>query len=219
MSGFLYGGGHIRSIDGNSFTFNGIGEYWLLRSLYRQLSIQVRFIQFENTRLTVVSAIAIEHQSINVQVETRNGVLNLYVGGILQHLPTDHIVYIVTRTGVQPLSGLTVANLDLSSISYSMNKLFIRTNGSDTLFITLPSGASLRVSLQVSHLQITVELSTQFMHYTNGLIGTFNGNASDDFLLPSGRQVVNITSISDEDIHNFGLACRCTMNSIEWCMN
>lgn len=220
-TGFLYGGGHIISIDGNSFTFNGIGEYWLLRSPTYSLYIQVRFVQFENTRLTVASAIAVRHQGIDVQIEVRNGALNLFVGGRLQHLPTDHIVYIVTRAGVQTLSGLTVANLDLSNMSYSNSKLFIRANGSNALFITLPSGASLRVSLQVSFLQIAIGLSTQFRSYysyyylynyrylhTRGLMGTFNGYSYDDFLLPNNS---TITSSSEVNTHRFGLACKCIL--------
>lgn len=202
-AGFLYGGGHIKSIDGNSFTFNGIGEYWLLKSLHHLLFIQVRFIPFGNTRLTVVSAIAIRHQSINIQVEARNGEMKLYVSGRLQHLPTDHTVYVVTRNGVQSLSGLTVANLDLSSMSYSMNKLFIRVYGSDTLFIIMPSGASIRISLQIYFLYITVELSIQFINYTSGLIGTFNGIASDDF----SPHTTFGSTISEEEIYYFGLSC------------
>ena len=173
----------------------------------------MRFVQFENTRLTVVSAIAIRHQGIDIQIEAESGALSLFVGGRFQHLPTDHIVYIVTRSGVQPLSGLTVANLDLSNLSSSNDKLFIRANGTNTLFITLPSGALLRVSLHISFLQITVGLSTRFRsyyynsYYTSGLLGTFNGFNTDDFLLPNNTLVVNITS--EEEVHNFGLACKC----------
>lgn len=197
----------MKSIDGNSFVFSGIGEYWLLKSLQHRLFLQVRFIPFENTRLTVVSAIAIRHQNINVQVEARDGVLNLYVDGRSQNLPTSHTVYIVTNNGIQPLSGLTVAKLDLSNKTYSTNKLLIRANDSNTLYITLPSGASLRISLQVSFLHITVELSSQYYYSTSGLLGTFNGNASDDYLSPSGHLLVNVMSISEEEIHTFGLSC------------
>ena len=198
--GFLYGGGHIKSIDGNSSTFNGIGEYWLLKSLHHQLSIQVRLIQFQNTNLTVVSAIAIQHQGIRIQVEARNRGLNLYVRGELQRLPNDNTVYIVTSNGMYTLSGLAIENLDLSSIANSMNKLLVRANGSDTLFITLPSGSSLRISLQISFLQITIELSLQFRSNTKGLVGTFNDNALDEFRLPSGQLA--------QDVHGFGLACK-----------
>ena len=186
----------------------------------RGLSIQVRFVRFGNTRLTVVSAIAVQHYSINVQVEARDGILNLYVGGIQRPLPTNHYVYLVTDSNLYSLTGLEIANHNFSNITYSNNKLFIRTNGSDTIFIVLPSGASLKISLQRSFLQVTVELSNQFQsyryyynnnyiyhHYISGLIGTFNGNASDDFLLPDGSQVVNTTLISEEDIYNFALAC------------
>ena len=76
----------------------------------------------------------------------------------------------------------------------------------------------MKIALQSTFLQIAIELSYQFRsrysypyytyHYTRGLIGTFNGNPSDDFLLPNGSLSVSTTSVSEEDIHNFGLACK-----------
>ena len=142
---------------------------------------------------------ALEYHNINIQVETRNRGLNLYVRGELQRLPNDNTVYIVTSSGIHSLSGLAIENLDLSGIAYSTNKLLVRASGSDTLLVTLPSGASLRISLQISYLQITIELSTLFMNHIRGLVGTFNDNVQDDFSLPDDQQTA--------DNHSFGLAC------------
>ena len=172
----------------------------MLKSLLYQLSIQVRFIQFKNTNLTVVSAIAIEHQSIRIQIEARSRGLNLYVRGNLQHLPNDNIVYVVTSSGMHTLSGLAIEYLDLSGIANSLNQLLVWANGSDTLFIILPSGASLRISWQILFLQITVELTPQFIGNIKGLLGTFNNNYLDEFILPSGQLA--------QDVHEFGLACK-----------
>lgn len=149
-----------------------------------------------------MSAVAIKHQSIRIQVEARTRRLNLYVNGEVQRLANDNTVYVVTNSGMHTLSGLAIENLDLSSIANSMNQLLIRANGSDMLFITLPSGASLRITLQVSFLQITIELTSQFRNNIKGLVGTFNDTAHDDFTLPnSGARLAS-------DAHEFGLACK-----------
>ena len=147
-----------------------------------------------------MSAIALQYRDIRIQIEARNRGLNLYVRGELQHLPNDNTVYVVTSSAIHTLSGLAIEDLDLSSIAHSMNQLLVRANGSDTLFIMLPTGSSLRIFLQISFMQITIELSSHLRNNIEGLVGTFNDNALDEFKLPSGLQAL--------DGHTFGLACK-----------
>ena len=154
-----------------------------------------------------MSAIAIQHQDIRIQIEARSRGLRLYVRGELQRLPNDNTVYIVTSTGMHTLSGLAIENLDLSSIANSTNQLLVRANDSDKLFITLPSGASLRITLQVSFLQLTIELTSQFRNSIKGLAGTFTDSAHDEFTLPNSDH--ELTS----DVHGFGLACKFDLSS------
>ena len=63
-----FGDPHITTLDGFTYTFNGIGEYVLVRSMDDDIEFQGRTEEVENSNATVFSAIAIRHNEITVQV-------------------------------------------------------------------------------------------------------------------------------------------------------
>ena len=62
----------MRTLDGQTYTFNGIGEYVMLRSMSGELEIQARTVlATQNTTATVFSAIAVTgnaSRNQNIQV-------------------------------------------------------------------------------------------------------------------------------------------------------
>ena len=216
LSGWVFGDPHFRSVDNNTFTFNGIGEYLLLESSNNQLTIQTRLEQFEDTGGSVMSAIIIQQANIGVQVEAENGALKLYVQGDLHPLPTGDDIYIVTENGINSVANdgssiENVASLDPLVQPTSNDQLFVRVDDSGTLLITTPDGASLMVSLQMSFLQTAVELSSSYTNNTRGLVGVFNGDPADDFTLPNGT--VLQANLTEAEVYSFGLECK-SLNSL-----
>ena len=208
----MFGDPHFASVDNNNFTFNGIGEYLLLESSSNDLTIQSRLVQFENTRASVMSAIAIEQGDVQLQVEAKDSTLQLYVQGNPQSLPTGDNVYMVTANGVNSIlnNGLdiqSVTSQDLLIQQDSSNQLSLQVDDSGTLVIITPGGATVMISLQMSFLQTTVILSDNYVEETRGLLGVYNGDPSDDFTLPNGTVLSD--SLTEAEIYSFGLLCKC----------
>ena len=65
---FAFGDPHITTLDGFPYTFNGIGEYVLARSVDDDIEFQGRTTLVENSEGTVFSGFAIRHSGTTVQV-------------------------------------------------------------------------------------------------------------------------------------------------------
>ena len=61
---------HLMTLDGVLYTFNGVGEYVLVRSKLDDVKFQLqgRTTTIRNSNATVFSAFAIENNETNVQV-------------------------------------------------------------------------------------------------------------------------------------------------------
>ena len=70
---------------------------------------------------------------------------------------------------------------------------------------TFSDGISVTVTLLSGLLNVVASLPPEFMGQTQGLLGNFNGNATDDFIYPNGTVLNN--DASDRMIHDFGLTC------------
>ena len=65
---WAFGDPHITTLDGFTYTFNGIGEYVLARSVDDDIEFQGRTTLVENSGATAFSAFAIRHSGTTVQV-------------------------------------------------------------------------------------------------------------------------------------------------------
>lgn len=207
----MFGDPHFASVDNNNFTFNGIGEYLLLESSSNDLTIQSRLVQFENTNASVMSAIAIKQGDIQLQVEAKDGALQLSVQGSPQSLPTGDNVYIITANGINSIlnNGLDIQSVTLQDLLIqqdSSEQLSLQIDDSGTLVIITPGGATVMVSLQMSFLQTTMILSDDYVEETRGLMGVYNGDPSDDFTLPDGTVLSG--SLTEAEVYSFGLQCK-----------
>ena len=195
----------------NNFTFNGIGEYRLLESSTNQLKIQSRLVQFEDTRGSVMSALAVQQGEIELQVETEDSMLKLYVQGNPYSLPTEDEVFVVTENGVNSVlnNGIDIQNVaseDSLIQPSSGEQLILQMDDSGTLVITTPYGATVMVTIQMTFLRATVVLTDSYIDETRGLMGVYNRDASDDFTLPNG--MVLTPDITETEVYNFGLECK-----------
>ena len=70
---------------------------------------------------------------------------------------------------------------------------------------TFSNGISVTVTLLSGLLNVVATLPQDFMGLSQGLLGNFNGNDTDDFIYPNGTTLDN--DASDRMIHSFGLTC------------
>lgn len=200
---FMWGDPHFRSVDDNAFTFNGIGDYVLLDSPENELYIHARFTRFNNTNATVMSALAMRQGTSQVvRVEIQSETLELYVTDSLHPIPENNSELWVTDSQVYSSAFQLGANIS------DTNMITIRTDN-NTLLLSTPAGASVSVSAQMSFLHSSVGLSETFFNATRGLLGYYNLDPSDDYLLPNGTVLPD--GLTEEQVYyQFGLQCKST---------
>ena len=186
-------------MDGNSFTFNGIGEYLVLEAPCNQLIIQGRFVQYDNSNGSVCSAIAIKQgDAQTVQVEAQNSELRLLIDNLSVALPTNNSVIFITPNGT--FSNLTNAGFGINDSSLDI--VVLRLDPSERLLVTTSSGASAMIGIQLNNtLHATFQLSSAFENCTTGLLGTTDRDISNG-------QVLNMTTEEEANIHQYGLHCK-----------
>ena len=173
------------------YTFNGKGEFTLIEMEDDFFNLQGRMVQImdERDRLvaaTVFSAIvAMENNSDTVQFQVSRRGVDVLING-------ERLVFGDLRE--LTLNGVTVSSL-----------------GNNTYAATFGSGAYVQVREELEYLSVLiVSLPDSFRNRTRGLMGTFNGDASDDLLPRNGSIPLSLDSTLQTIHEEFGLTCKCS---------
>ena len=177
------------TLDGLRYTFNGRGEYTLIETTDNVFTLQGRMIQASDNNETAVAAtvfsaiVGKDNNSDTVQFEVDgNGTLAAIVAGEL-------VIFDITE---QEFEKVTVTHLGNNSIE----ALF------DSGVYLLARGENGFIS------SLLVVLPELFTDEVQGLLGTYNGDASDDLLPKFGHSPLS-PEANGEDIHNkFGATCK-----------
>lgn len=183
-AGTAFGDPHFISFDGSKFTFNGKGEYTLLRSEYWSLTVQGRTQQvtYENgtqAPATGISAVAMQENSSDV-IEVRTlGYLNQ-----LQVLLNQEVISFNEQSW-----------MDLKGV-------FVYSAIPENVTVMFPSGAGVEIRGQGQVISVTILLPEKFVNHTEGILGVMNNNPTDDFVFRNGTILpVNATA---EQLFEFG---------------
>ncbi|XP_010861680.1 PREDICTED: sushi domain-containing protein 2-like, partial [Bison bison bison] len=179
-----FGDPHFVTFDGTNFTFNGRGEYVLLEAALTDLRVQARTQtrvtpEGSQDRGTGLTAVAVQEANSDV-VEVRLG----DGAGVLQVLLNQEV-----------LSFAEQRWMDLKG-------MFLSVAAGNRVSVMLTSEAGLEISLQGPFLSVAVLLPEKFLTHTQGLLGTFNNDPTDDFTLRSGG--VLPPSASSRELFRFG---------------
>ena len=77
------------------------------------------------------------------------------------------------------------------------------------------AGFTLTVRVNEGQLDVTVATPHSYRNNTQGLLGVFNGDPTDDLMTPSG-QLLPSTSSEETIFDNFGELCK-SCSVIAWC--
>ena len=192
--GRVFGDPHLVSLDGHKFTFNGHGEFILLQSLdSSNLTIQARMIEPEHTNQTgldfqdeggtVITAVVAKHtKSDTVQFELVDHELVALVNG-------DKIDF--RELEEQEFKNVTLTRKNNRTISAEFN-----------------NGVAITVKEVEVLLEATVTVTDTYYSKTEGLLGSYNADTSDD-LLPRFSSIPLSLNASLREIHyEFGLTCK-----------
>ncbi|XP_068430722.1 sushi domain-containing protein 2-like [Clinocottus analis] len=179
-SAVVFGDPHFITFDGVSYSFNGNGEYTLMTSAKKRLTIQGRTEPVNATiNATKLTSVAMKETTSDV-IEVR--------------LVSGH-------TGLEVLQNQKT--LSFSEQSWmDLHGVFVFSPASTNVTVMFPSGAGVEVRLREGTMTTTVLLPEEFKDSTVGLMGTMNGDAGDDLVLNNGEVVRNLTN--PEELFSFG---------------
>ncbi|KAM3867425.1 sushi domain-containing protein 2 [Diretmus argenteus] len=184
-AGVVLGDPHFITFDGLSYTFNGKGEYCLVFSPDKELSVQARTEQVKlkngtSAKATRLSSVAMKEKASDV-IEVR----------LAEH--QDHLQVLRNHKAV---SFTEQRWMDLQGV-------FVFSPSPQNVTVMFSSGVGVEARRQEGTMAVTVLLPTEFTNHTQGLLGQMNSDPSDDLLTRLG-EVVPSDSTTAEDIFTFG---------------
>ncbi|XP_041667493.1 sushi domain-containing protein 2-like [Cheilinus undulatus] len=181
-SAVVFGDPHFITFDGVRYSFNGKGEYTLVSSREKQLTIQGRTEPVNGTSIkaTKLSSVAMQ--------EANSDVIEVRLGG--------------SHAGLEVLQNQKM--LSFSEQSWmDLHGVFLFSPVSTNVTVMFPSGAGVEVRLREGTMTTTVLLPEEFTNSTLGLLGRMNGDPKDDLVLSNGELVQNQSN--PEELFSFGV--------------
>ncbi|XP_021954689.1 protein mesh isoform X2 [Folsomia candida] len=194
----IFGDPHIYTFDGLAYTFNGKGEYVLVKSRTdrQRLDVQARFEQLTNdeygneVRGTILTAIAAkDNQSATVEIRLRPRDAQWRYK--LDIIVDQHRVFFDRYPQkIQYFPGVIV---------YTPTSIQNQSH----VIAMFESGAGVEVIENKGHLTARVYLPMTFLNQTRGLFGNWSGLIEDDFVLPDGSLGPTGNTNNLETMHNY----------------
>ncbi|XP_071766455.2 sushi domain-containing protein 2-like [Centroberyx gerrardi] len=179
--GVVFGDPHFITFDDVSYSFNGKGEYSLVISDDKQLTIQGRTEPVNGTliKATKLSAVAMREASSDI-IEVR--------------LDSSQNRLEVLRNQ-KSLSFTEQSWMDMKDV-------FVFSPTPNNVTVMFPTGSGVEVRLREGTMTTTVLLPDGFKDSTLGLLGKMNGDAKDDLVASDGQLVLNQSN--PEELFAFG---------------
>uniref|UniRef100_T1PHE4 AMOP domain protein n=1 Tax=Musca domestica TaxID=7370 RepID=T1PHE4_MUSDO len=191
----VFGDPHFITFDGTQYTFNGLGEFVLSRSVDadQRFEVQGRFEQVPNnvygavpaTQLTALAMRGNTTTTIEVRIRPKHArwryKMDVLADGRRVYFDRESLKF-------QHFDGVTVY-----TPTYLLNQ--------SQVVVMFDSGIGVEVIENEGYMTGRVYLPWNFINKTAGLFGNWSFNPMDDFTLPNG-QVLNINPSDFKTVHN-----------------
>ncbi|XP_018562976.1 protein mesh isoform X2 [Anoplophora glabripennis] len=193
----VYGDPHFVTFDDVEYTFNGKGEFVLVKSttLTDNLEVQGRFEQmddnaFGEVRATQLTSVVARGNSSTV-IEVRRRPLDARWRYRLDVIANGRRVFFDRPSlKFQHFPGVTVY-----TPTYILNQ--------SEVIMMFDNGAGVEVLDNQGYMTARVYLPWTFINRTMGLFGNWSFNQEDDFTLPDGTRVSVVSNVNDmERVYN-----------------
>ena len=178
--GYAYGDPHLVTLDGYQYTFNGRGEFVILETIDGDFKLHGRMVQAkdENGTLvpaTVFSAIAARQSGsdlVQIEMNETSSLMDVYISG----KPVDFSVQ-------------TVQRFENVAISRESNVYIVKFS----------VGVSIEVQGQLGFLsKIKTFVPGKYSGATQGLLGNYNGDDTDDLAPRNSTEALLSTSTLED---------------------
>ncbi|XP_053316344.1 mucin-4-like [Spea bombifrons] len=191
--GFLFGDPHISTLDGVTYTFNGLGEFTLAN-----IKDENNTVVFKLQGRTAIAG---------------NGTSNatIFVGLAAYTSAGDQVQWTLLNDNSTLLSynGTTVPLTE--NVTYIEHMALERTAKGEAK-AAFDSGISVSVTANMGILNFVVTLNPKYQNRTEGLLGLYNGNPYDDFLSADGNILPysGLKKLKESEIFTFGMTWKTT---------
>ncbi|GAB1599636.1 mucin-like protein [Argonauta hians] len=185
-----FGDPHFVTLDGFSYTFNGLGEFEMLNVKNKSnseviLQVQCRTKRTKSQNATMFEAFAFKTPGTRVQVMTSTN----------------------STTAVVIVDDIELTQFFYKNFTYKSKDIVITHENEDinSYILTFKVGATARIKLINSVLNFGFSLTMDKADITtNGLLGTYNNNTADDLQLPD-NSYISINSTEETIFRKFGM--------------
>ena len=183
-----FGDPHLVTLDGYKYTFNGKGEFILVETPNKEVTIQARMVEAQTQNLTISSG-------------------TVFGAFVAKQSDSDTVQFELDQQGLVALVNGETVDFGML-VSQRFANVTVSDKGNGTLTAEFTSGTSIQVTEKngiISDVLITIP--NEYFNRTRGLLGKFNQDSSDD-LRPANSSVPLPLNSSLEMIHyQFGLTC------------
>ena len=183
---------HIVTLDQHKYTFNGKGEFVLVETNDQSFTLQGRMVEVKNLMglaadATVFSAcVAKDEISSTVQFEIRT---------------VNNATEVITLIDGEEANFKELRSQEFDNVT-------VTDLGNNTFSATFFSGAILQVKESNGFISVlTISLPKYYLNKTQGLMGKFNGDMTDDLTPKNSRSSLSLNSTLREIHEDFGVTC------------
>nr|XP_012635839.1 mucin-4 isoform X2 [Microcebus murinus] len=197
---WLFGDPHITTLDGVNYTFNGLGDFLLVRAWDGNSSflLQGRTAQMGSVQATNFIAFAAQYHSSSLGPITVQWFLE----------PNDTIRVLLNNQTVtfetKHEDGEDWEIFNATGIFLTRNSSLVSASFDGTTAITVTALSNI--------LHASSSLPEEYQNHTEGLLGVWNDNPEDDFRMPNGSTLS--PESSEETLFHYGMTWKINETSL-----
>uniref|UniRef100_A0A8C3XDS2 Mucin-4 n=1 Tax=Cyanoderma ruficeps TaxID=181631 RepID=A0A8C3XDS2_9PASS len=190
-----FGDPHITTLDGLTYTFNGLGDFVLLLASDAQTSFVLQGRTAQTGTAQATNFVAFAAQYISNTTTTVEWTLG-----------SQDDIQVLLNNETIPFAY----SQDLGDeVYYSPGVLLVNAS---SVTAVLDGTIAVSVSATSGMLSVVCSLPDWYRNSTRGLLGVWNQDPADDFQMPNGTSI-SVNS-SEEEIYSYGMTCKSRLRTL-----